>query len=107
MVVAVPKALLLGELGNAPAAYTFSTRQLGVYGAFELQVLEELLRRPPTPDAEGLLVNVCERIVKRIGWPDAVAATDVRPFLNAFYAAERAQLERDRLFGKVRADKHG
>ena len=107
MVVAVPKALLLGEIGNAPAAYTFSPRQLGVYGAFELQVLEELLRRPSTPDTDGLLANVCERIVKRIGWADPVPAAEVRPFLNAFYAAERAQLERDRLFGKVRADKHG
>jgi uncharacterized RDD family membrane protein YckC len=107
MVVAIPKALLLGELGNAPATYTFSPQQLGIYGAFELQVLEELLRRPVTPDSDGLLANVCERIVKRIGWPDRVAPADVRPFLNAFYAAERAQLERDRLFGKVRADKHG
>jgi uncharacterized RDD family membrane protein YckC len=107
MVVAIPKALLLGELGNAPAAYTFSPRQLGIYGAFELQVLEELLRRPPTPDTDGLLANVCARIVNRIGWSDRIQPGDVRPFLNAFYAAERAQLERNRLFGKVRADKHG
>ncbi|HEX2727992.1 MAG TPA: RDD family protein [Beijerinckiaceae bacterium] len=107
MVVAVPKALLLGELGSAPTAYTFSARQLGVYGAFELQVLEELLRRPSNAETDGLLENVCGRIARRIGWTDAVAPADVRPFLNAFYAAERAQLERDRLFGKVRADKHG
>ena len=107
MVVAIPKALLLEALTGAPVSYTFTPRQLGVYGAFELQVLEELLRRPPSHETEDLLANVCGRIAKRIGWSERIPPAEVRNFLDAFYAAERAHLERERLFGKVRADKDG
>jgi uncharacterized RDD family membrane protein YckC len=107
MVVAIPKALLLEALAGAPVTYTFTPRQLGVYGAFELQVLEELLRRPQSPESDDLLRNVCGRIAKRIGWSDPIPSAEVRNFLDAFYVAERAHLERERLFGKARADKHG
>jgi uncharacterized RDD family membrane protein YckC len=107
MVIAIPRRLLLADLVGAPAAYAFTPRQLGVYGVFELQVLEELLRRPVGPDTEPVLADVCGKIAAKIGWPDPVPPAGVRAFLDAFYAAERAHLERERLFGKTRADKHG
>ena len=107
MVIAIPKRLLLADLVGAPAAFAYTPQQLGVYGVFELQVLEELLRRPAGPETELLMADVCGKIAARIGWPEPVPPAAARAFLDAFYAAERAHLERGRLFGKARADKHG
>lgn len=107
-VIALPRRRLLADLVEAPpATHAFTPAQLRAYGAFELQVLEELLRRPPGSEGDGVLADVCERIVAKIGWPDPVPAAEARGFLNAFYAAERAHLERERLFGRLRADKNG
>lgn len=108
LVIALPKQRLLADLVAAPpAAYAFTPRQLGAYGAFELQVLEELLRRPATAEAELLLADVAGKIAAKIGWPQPLSPGETLAFLNAFYAAERAHLERERLFGRHRADKHG
>ena len=110
-VIAMPKRMLSGDLAAGPqkeakkAAYAFTHTQLSVYGAFELQVLEEFLRRPPTPETEKLLAEVCRKITTKIGWEEAVPSENVRRFLTDFYAAERADLERGQLFGKIKADK--
>jgi hypothetical protein len=53
-----------------------------------------------------VLNEVCDKICRRIGWTAPVAPADVVPFLREFYTAERAFLEREQLYGKVRADKH-
>jgi Predicted membrane protein/domain len=118
-VIAMPKRLLLADLTRhgqqvtfnkrladaAGAAYTFSHEQLAIYGAFELQVLEEFLRRPATGQTDKLLYDVSVKIRRKIGWNEEIPFADIRKFLTDFYAAERAELERDKLYGRLRADK--
>ncbi|MDL2275240.1 RDD family protein [Desulfosarcina sp. OttesenSCG-928-G10] len=109
-VIAMPKRVLLGDLSALPPkkarrGYTFSPGQLAIYGAFELQVLEEFLRRPETKTSEAALQDVCTRICKKIGWETPIPKEDIRGFLTDFYKAERADLERGQLFGRIKADK--
>jgi hypothetical protein len=106
IVIAIPKRALLADLVNSGSQYTFLSRQLAAYGAFELQVLEELLRRPRSGQTMALLTEVCTKICARIGWPTPVPAAEVVTFLTEFYSAERAFLERERLFGRHREDKN-
>jgi uncharacterized RDD family membrane protein YckC len=105
LVISMPKRVLSGDLVERKSRYTFTEQQLRAYGAFELQVLEELLRRQMTPDAMRLLGEVCTKICNKIGWTTPVPPADTLPFLREFYTAERAFLEREQLFGKVRVDK--
>jgi uncharacterized RDD family membrane protein YckC len=105
MVVSVPRRNLLAELIETEAKYVFTRSQLDVYGAFELQVLEELLRRPPSPETSNVQQQVCSKICGKIGWTDPVQPAEAVEFLKAFYTAERAHLEREQLFGHFRADK--
>ena len=81
-------------------------KQLRAYGTFELQVLEELLRRPAGTDSARLLREVAEKICRRIEWPTPVPDGEIGAFLREFYTAERGFLEREQLFGKPRPDKH-
>lgn len=112
MVIAMPKRALLDDLTtvklfqDTTQGYTFTYEQLAIYGNFELQVLEEFLRRPPLPENERLLQEICNKICAKIGWMELVPPQEVRRFLNDFYAAERANLEHGQLFGKVKADKN-
>lgn len=108
-VIAVPQRVLLDDLAVAPKddnplKHVFTHEQLAVYGAFELQVLEELLRRPEE-NTRVLLRDVCDKIRNKIGWSENVPDSDVRRFLTDFYTAERANLERGQLFGQLREDK--
>lgn len=105
MVVALPRRVLLGDLVESAAHFSFTDKQLRAYGAFELQVLEELLRRPAGTDTNRLLREVTDKICRRIEWTAPVADADIRVFLREFYTAERAFLEREQLYGKGRADK--
>jgi uncharacterized RDD family membrane protein YckC len=105
MVIALPKLTLLSDLVERAAQFSFTEQQLRAYGAFELQVLEELLRRPPTPAGAVVLREVCDKICHRIGWTSEVPQNQLVIFLRDFYTAERAFLERGQLYGKVRADK--
>jgi uncharacterized RDD family membrane protein YckC len=106
MVIALPKQALMSDLVERTAQFSFTEPQLRAYGAFELQVLEELLRRPDAPDAPRVLNEVCEKICRRIGWSAPVPSSQVVLFLRDFYTAERAFLEREQLYGKGRADKY-
>jgi len=106
MVIAVPKLMLLSDLVDGKIQFSFTDQQLRAYGAFELQVLEELLRRPGTPDGTRVLDEVCEKIRRKIGWTAPVPQNQVAPFLHDFYTAQRAFLEREQLYGKGRADKY-
>jgi len=106
MVIALPKRALSSDLVEAAARFSFTEQHLRAYGAFELQVLEELLRRPDSPESRRVLNDVCDKICRRIGWTDPVPPADVAVFLRDFYTAERAFLEREQLFGKGRADKY-
>jgi uncharacterized RDD family membrane protein YckC len=105
VVVALPRRMLLGDLVDSVVHYSFPERYLAAYGAFELQILEDLLRRPNAPDAAKVRREVCDKIRAKIAWTDTVADPDVERFLTDFYAAQRAYLEREQLYGKFRADK--
>lgn len=105
MVIALPKLVLLGDLVEGAVQFAFTEPQLRAYGAFELQVLEELLRRPPTLTGAQVLRDVCDKICHKIGWTSPVPQNQVVAFLRDFYTAERAFLEREQLYGKARADK--
>jgi uncharacterized RDD family membrane protein YckC len=127
LVIAAPKAALLPDLtartprtrvpltrGRAEpdSPYKFTPAQLGHYGIYELQTLEAVLRRAEPGSLSGRM-EIARRIRAKIGWPDpeqeaaaAMVATDATAFLEAFYAAQRAHLERRMLFGHRRKDKH-
>lgn len=99
------KALSLGDAGTGRsretgAAYRFSDADLAVYGEYELQVLERILRdnRPET------LAEVAATICRKIGWDAGTG--DERAFLDAYYNQLRDRLERGMRFGKRKADKH-
>ena len=106
MVVSLPRRVLRGDLVDAAVRYSFTEKQLRAYGTFELQVLEELLRRPAGTDSARLLREVAEKICRRIEWPTPVPDGEIGAFLREFYTAERGFLEREQLFGKPRPDKH-
>jgi len=106
MVIALPKRALSGDLVERAAQYVFTEPQLRAYGAFELQVLEELLRRPKSLDTSRLLAEVRDKICHKIGWTAPLPLQDTELFLREFYTAQRALLEREQLFGKTRADKY-
>lgn len=114
-VVSAPKTLLLSDVaaeaktapGTTQAAdpdYAFTREQLEVYGIYELQTLEDVLRQRG-PQTEETLREVTRRIQRKIGWTGD-AAVDPRRFLKAFYAALRAHLESRMLFGERRESKH-
>jgi len=80
--------------------YRFGEAELDIYGEHELQVLEQVLRQ----DRPEALVEVAGAISRKIGWE--AGKGDEREFLEAFYAALRAHLERGMRFGKRKKDKH-
>ncbi len=115
-VVVQPKPVLLPDLAAtvevagaraaaAPAAYPFTEQQLGVYGEFELQVLEQALRGEPGPERTASLIAITNKIRAKLRYEHDVRLEDVELFLNTYYTAVRAHLERRRLFGKRKADK--
>lgn len=81
------------------AEYKFGEEELAVYGEYELQTLERVLRGGK-PDA---IAAVAETICRKIGWNPG--AGDERAFLEAFYAQLRARLEGGMRFGKRKANK--
>jgi uncharacterized RDD family membrane protein YckC len=101
-VVRVPRRRLhehVVEHREAPL-FAFTDAQLNAYGEFELQKLEEVLRR----EDELAVIVVARTIRGRIGWTGA-EGNDLE-FLRAYYAALCRRLERNMLFGKRRADKY-
>ena len=106
MVIALSKRALSSDLVDGAVHFSFTEQQLRAYGAFELQVLEELLRRPDSAESLRVLNDVCDKICRRINWTAPVPPNQVALFLRDFYTAERAFLEREQLYGKGRADKY-
>jgi uncharacterized RDD family membrane protein YckC len=99
--IVAPAATGTLSKGMAPTArYQFSDTELSVYGEYELQTLENVLRA----DQEEALQKVAEAICQKIGWEPG--SGDERAFLEAYYTALRARLERSMRFGKRRKDKH-
>ena len=107
LVVRAPPLLLLDDLGAARAqpGLQFRVEQLDIYGAYELQTLEAVLRLGNTLDNASALSAVAEQIQKRIGWTPATERVGPYQFLSAFYAAQRARLEQRLLLGERRERK--
>ncbi len=101
-----PRPVLDTELADGNRAFAFSTRHLEAYGAYELQVLEDILRNPNRPDRRKTREDIAGRIVKKIGYESRISAGETDNFLEDFYAAQRAHLEQQQLLGDKRADKH-
>lgn len=110
VVVREPKAQLLDDLVEeaqelrVAGEYTFTTEELDIYGETELQVLEDLLRRPYTLDTKTLLMQVSRKILRKIG-RDPRQEIEPARFLRSFYAAQRARLEGRLLLGQRRERK--
>lgn len=112
VVVNQPLATLLPDLAAASAAsaptsarYAFSQAQLDVYGIVELQVLEQVLRRPAEQRDDTLLRSISDKVCKKIAWPAADPIPDPHAFLSDFYTAQRHRLEHELLMGRRRARK--
>jgi uncharacterized RDD family membrane protein YckC len=85
--------------------YRFGAAELSVYGEYELQTLERVLRE----NRADTIRQVYEAICTKIGWtagPGGVGG-DERAFLDAFYTQLRARLEAGMRMGKRKADKFG
>ncbi|MEP7222353.1 MAG: RDD family protein [Novosphingobium sp.] len=85
--------------GQTGAAYRFGDKELAIYGEFELQTLERVLREN-RPEA---LAAVHEAICRKLTWDPG--SGDERAFLEAYYTQLRARLEGNMRLGKRKADK--
>jgi len=102
-VISAPRKKLAVDLldTEAPAVsrFRFTEAQLDVYGVYELQTLERVLREAQ-PEA---IATVAYTIRNKIGMGGQYG--DDHEFLLSYYDAIRARMERGLLFGKRRADK--
>lgn len=119
MVVLSPKAILLPDLEEqrrhnpfsstkkamAPSHYTFTDEQLSHYGIYELQVLEDLLRKEEEQPQWETVEAISKQIQKKIGWRSSKKMANHLRFLQEFHSAQRRFLEEHMLFGKRREDK--
>jgi uncharacterized RDD family membrane protein YckC len=113
IVVHTPKVELAETLGairtgvSPGLEITFDAAQLESYGEYELQVLEDVLRRYD----DGLTVDdaigcVADQIQAKINWqwPAGIAPNDIT-FLRRFYQMQRERLEHRMLLGNRRKNK--
>lgn len=102
---AAPAHAAAGAPARSPAvAHVFDDAQLGIYGIYELQVLEGVLRISPGDSAHlDAVRTVAEKVRIKIRYQGPV--TDDERFLREFYVAQRAHLEQKMLFGQRRQDK--
>lgn len=101
--VAETAANIMGPKGRA--TYAFTDAQLGVYGIFELQVLENVLRQDPSKVGySDALRTVVEKIQAKIRYERKITHDEL--FLRDFYAALRGHLEQKMLFGERKEDKY-
>lgn len=98
--IVAPTAAMQAEDETNPASrYAFSEEDLSVYGEYELQTLENVLRTGNEEALETVAASICQKI----GWQPG--SGDERIFLEVYYTALRARLERGMRFGKRRRDK--
>lgn len=108
VVVAIPQVPLIRDesMSAARTGITFSRDELAVYGEHELETLAELLRAQDAGRATlSDLRLVAETIQKKIGFAGPEPARIPLEFLRAFYAAQRAELERRLVLGRRKASK--
>lgn len=124
LVVEKPRTALLTDLGRTGSnqarsttasaetrvelpTYVFTDAQLDVYGNYELQMLETVLRKGHDPEADRRTIEtVAKKIAKKIRWEQELPAKSSETFLRTFYAALRARLEHRLLLGRGKSDKH-
>jgi uncharacterized RDD family membrane protein YckC len=94
-------AAVSGTSETTGASYKFGDEELAVYGEYELQTLERVLR----DNRQEAMAAVHEAICRKIGWNPG--AGDERAFLEAYYTQLRARLEGGMRMGRRKADKHG
>ncbi len=133
-VVKIPKTVLMGDIAqetskqlSGPSSmtgqglserYVFSDEQVDAYGIYELQTLEEFLRKPAV--AAKTVKEVTERIKTKVKWVEPTENSSSKyywknhqgkkhrdiEFLKAYYAALRRRLEAKMMFGVRRENKH-
>jgi uncharacterized RDD family membrane protein YckC len=107
IVVRAPKTALVADeaVGNK-SRVRFTKEQLTVYGEHELETLADLLRKLDTNRAtDDDLRVVAAAIARRIRYEGREAAQQPASFLRAFYAEQRAELERELVLGRRISDK--
>ncbi len=102
-VVQTVRADFAGDIAERPTIArprrVFSEAALDLYGIYELQTLEDVLRGG-RPDA---IATVADAVRRKAALPDD---SDDLAFLTDYYRALCARLEREVLLGKRRADKN-
>jgi uncharacterized RDD family membrane protein YckC len=110
-VIAVPRTVLLPDLTTqrthvaAADRPVFTAEQLDIYGAYELQVLADVIRRKDEPGQYATVETVYQSIRTKLRW-QGPTPRDTAAWLEELYAQLRAHLERKMMFGKHKADKH-
>lgn len=79
--------------------YRFEEAELAVYGEFELQALERVLRENRQASLETVYHTIAAKIGRNDGWGDEKA------FLREYYTQLRARLESGMRMGRRKADK--
>lgn len=106
VVIALPEHSLLQDLVSETQSFHFPDEQLQFYWILELQVLEDILRRPYGAETETLRQEICGKIQRRILSAAKVSAADTDTFLRDFYTAQRAFLEKRKNLGEERLNKN-
>ncbi|WP_260925593.1 RDD family protein [Novosphingobium sp. 9] len=92
------------EAGETPAPerrrYDFTRAELAVYGEFELQTLERVLRESGDKALDSVYQTIARKIQRQDGWGDE------RAFLEDYYLQLRARLETGMRMGQRKADKY-
>jgi uncharacterized RDD family membrane protein YckC len=89
-----------GSVAAARPAYSFDEAELSVYGEFELQTLERVLRERRQDSIETVYHTIAAKIGRNDGW------NDERAFLEDYYTQLRARLEAGMRMGRRKADKY-
>jgi uncharacterized RDD family membrane protein YckC len=87
------------EAGTAQEQFMFTDAELAVYGEYELQTLERLLRESRKDALEAVHRTIAAKLGREAYWGQE------RPFLEAYYRQLRARLEAGLRMGRRKADK--
>lgn len=94
------EAAMSKPVAEAAKAYLFSEAELAVYGEYELQTLERILREDRAPAIESVQAAIAAKIGREEG------AWEPRAFLEAYYTQLRARLEAGMRMGQRKPDKY-
>lgn len=91
------------EVREGDPALQFSDAELAVYGEYELQTLERMLRENRADALAAVHAAICAKIGRDPAAQGTAAAR--RAFLDAYYTRLRARLEAGMRMGRRKADK--